>query len=113
MPKFPENKLKQLGKIGGSYAVKSFVNPLYHTKQWKALRLAILRDEPTCRECREAGAIKLATVIDHIRPVRLGGAMWNEDNLQPLCLSCHQRKSRSERTAKICLLYTSPSPRDS
>jgi 5-methylcytosine-specific restriction endonuclease McrA len=100
VPKFPENKLKQLGKIGGSYAVKSFVNPLYHTKEWKALRLAVLRDEPLCRECNNAGSVKLANVVDHIQPVRLGGAMWDQDNLQPLCLSCHQRKSRSERTKK-------------
>ena len=97
MPKFPESKANRLAPKQSSYAVKSFVNPLYNTKQWKALRLAMLQDEPLCRECRAADKITLARVLDHIQPVRLGGEMWEQSNLQPLCVSCHQRKSQSEK----------------
>lgn len=45
-----------------------------------------------CRMCKR----RLATVIDHIRPVRKGGDIWDEDNLQPLCESCHNRKTNAE-----------------
>ena len=101
MPNFPERKDNKAKQERKAYAVKSFVNPLYHTKQWKALRLSVLRDEPLCRECRLGGKIEVAKVCDHVRPVRLGGEMWERSNLQPLCLSCHQRKSQSEKSKGI------------
>ena len=98
MPNFPKAKAARDKKQGVTeYAAHSFKNTLYHTKQWKALRLAMLRDEPTCRECRLAGEVKLASVLDHIQPVRLGGEMWDTNNLQPLCYRCHARKSQSEK----------------
>jgi 5-methylcytosine-specific restriction protein A len=40
---------------------------------------------------------RLATVVDHIQPVRLGGEFWDRDNWQPMCASCHNAKSAKER----------------
>ena len=37
-----------------------------------------------------------ACVVDHIVPVKLGGPVWDEANLQPLCNLCHERKSVAE-----------------
>lgn len=63
---------------------------------WRKVRLAVLRDEPLCRMCKEAGRITPAVDVDHIiaiadRPdLRL-----DPSNLRPLCKSCH-----SSRTAR-------------
>ncbi|CAM5204465.1 hypothetical protein CDEF62S_00632 [Castellaniella defragrans] len=61
-----------------------------NTARWKRLRLAVLAGEPLCRMCAEAGRITLARAVNHID----GDSGNNElSNLQPLCLSCHTRKT--------------------
>jgi len=67
----------------------------YNSRAWRKLRLYVLQYEPLCRTCK-----KVATVVDHIKPIRLGGSRMDEKNLQPLCASCHNKKSRSERGTK-------------
>ena len=51
---------------------------------------------PYCQSCiRRNNSYTLATQIDHIVPLFLGGK--NElNNLQSLCNSCHQHKSKQE-----------------
>lgn len=58
-----------------------------YDRVWQRLRLMILREEPLCRVC--AGA---ASQVDHIVPLAVGGSN-DRDNLQPLCHSCHSRKT--------------------
>ena len=88
MPNKPEPKIKP----------KPFANKPkysegeYNTVRWRKLREVILRNEPLCRDCKR----KEATVIDHIKPIRLGGEFWNVWNLQPLCKWCHNKKSGKE-----------------
>lgn len=65
----------------------------YNSRPWRKLRKYILQGEPLCRSCSE-----VATVVDHITPIRLGGSRWNHENLQPLCARCHNKKSSSERS---------------
>lgn len=48
---------------------------------------------PLCEVSFAAGLIVPATVLDHIRPIRQGGAVWSKNNLQWLCESEHNRKS--------------------
>jgi len=38
-----------------------------------------------------------ATEIDHVTPLRDGGARLELSNLQPLCQRCHQRKTNREK----------------
>lgn len=59
--------------------------------KWRRLRAYVLRNEPLCRHCKRAPA----TDVDHIVPRAKGGtdAMTN---LQPLCKSCHSRKTATE-----------------
>jgi len=62
---------------------------------WRKLRSLVLAREPLCRECARRGKIVAATEVDHIVPLSRGGT--NElDNLQPLCKSCHSRKTAKE-----------------
>lgn len=51
----------------------------------------VLRREPLCRRCGHE-----ASQVDHIRPIRQGGARLDPENLQALCHSCHSRKTRTE-----------------
>ena len=75
---------------------RSFYHAGYQTQEWRAIRRQVLQHEPLCRDCKANGIIKTANVIDHIKPVRLGGEFWETTNMQPLCTSCHNRKSAYE-----------------
>lgn len=58
-----------------------------YTSEWQRIRRDVLDSEPRCRSC---GAH--ATEVDHIVPLRLGGT-HALSNLQPLCASCHRKKT--------------------
>ena len=64
----------------------------YQSGGWRRARLAYLKQHPTCVECG-----RLANVVDHIEPVRLGGEFWDSSNWQAMCTSCHNAKSASEK----------------
>lgn len=68
----------------------------YHTAVWRKMRMVVLNEEPNCRVCFENGRINESTEVDHIKPIRLGGAKLDRNNLQGLCKSCHARKSSLE-----------------
>ncbi len=63
----------------------------YKSRKWQRARLAHLSREPLCRACGRAGE-----QVDHIKPVSRGGDMWDDDNLETLCASCHSQKTRIE-----------------
>lgn len=66
---------------------------IYKTEQWKAARLAAKRrDGWACVKCGAKGRIE----VDHIKPLRDGGAPFELGNLQSLCPACHSRKTRLE-----------------
>jgi 5-methylcytosine-specific restriction enzyme A len=62
---------------------------------WRKLREAHLNLEPYCRRCREKGLEVLATDVDRIKPLEVGGSD-DDSNLQSLCHSCHSRKTATE-----------------
>lgn len=49
-----------------------------------------------CEECLRQGRLTPATVVDHVRPLKQGGAALDFRNLQSLCAACHGRKSIEE-----------------
>lgn len=64
--------------------------------RWRAARKSYLQHNPLCRLCREEGRLTPATVVDHIVPHRGDEKLfWNEDNWQPLCKTCHDKKTGS------------------
>jgi 5-methylcytosine-specific restriction endonuclease McrA len=93
------NKPKQGGKPKREYQKGRYIEPRYNTQHWRNLRLSVLQASPLCRVCEDAGLITLAQMVDHIKPVRLGGDFYDVENLQPLCNSCHASKSAKERNA--------------
>jgi 5-methylcytosine-specific restriction protein A len=64
---------------------------------WRKLRRMVLAGEPLCRDPYQVheGRPVLATDVDHIKPRRDGGTD-DFGNLQPLCESCHSRKTLDE-----------------
>jgi len=67
----------------------------YNSKRWRNHRAAFLAANPVCAV---DGCGAIATVCDHITPVTAGGDFWSGP-FQPLCKSCHNRKSSRERHA--------------
>ncbi len=55
-------------------------------------RQALERDGWRCRRCGRPGRLE----VDHIRPLRQGGAAYDLGNLQTLCRGCHIGKTRAE-----------------
>ncbi len=72
----------------------------YQSKDWRALRAAVLRDDPLCVACQAKGMLVAATVVDHVVPLKDGGARFDRANLQPLCVSCHNRKTARETAGR-------------
>ena len=71
------------------------LNAFYHSKEWTRLRKAFIAENPFCVVCHQ-----YAKIIDHIIPIKQGGAKLDENNLQSLCLACHNQKSSKERKLK-------------
>ena len=67
-----------------------------YDSRWRKIRAQVLREEPLCRECKRNGRITAAVDVDHI-----DGNVENTErsNLQPLCHSCHSRKTGRENGA--------------
>jgi 5-methylcytosine-specific restriction protein A len=68
----------------------------YHSTKWRKLRKQVLTINPLCVYCQKENKPTIATIADHITPVRLGGEVWELNNLQSLCESCHNKKSAKE-----------------
>lgn len=64
----------------------------YKSIEWIKTREAVLTGEPLCRECKRP-----AYIVDHIIEIKDGGDMLSLSNLQPLCYSCHNKKTASEK----------------
>ena len=65
---------------------------MYYSARWKQSRKEFLKKYPYCFLC---GA--KATIADHIQPHRGNVELfYNEDNLQPMCQSCHSKKTLNE-----------------
>ena len=61
---------------------------------------ALDRDSWRCVLCHKAGRLE----VDHIQGLESGGAPYDLENLQSLCVACHLDKSNAERGAGIEVL---------
>ncbi len=68
----------------------------YQSSNWRQLRASFLRLHPLCRVCAERGTEVAARVVDHVVPLKAGGGRFDTNNLQPLCIPCHNRKTAIE-----------------
>lgn len=70
----------------------SQLNTFYQGKAWKDVRVKQLKAYPLCIECKRE-----AKIVDHVKEIRDGGAKYAMDNLQSMCVSCHNSKTARER----------------
>jgi len=82
-----------------------------HNKSWswQQFRYEVFkRDNFTCQKCgnRFTKYSKFDgkeypddsnLIADHIKPLAIGGEMWEIDNLQTLCIECNKIKTRQDR----------------
>ena len=90
MPSMPEPKKRK------PMHQRRHVEKRYNSTQWRKYRRAFLAEHPLCVQCG-----KIAEVVDHIKPVRLGGDFWQPLNHQAMCHSCHNSKSGRESHAAV------------
>lgn len=69
---------------------------VYNSWKWKKDRSAYIKANPLCAECLKQGKTTAATVSDHITPINEGGDIWDWNNRQALCTTCHNKKSANE-----------------
>ena len=72
----------------------------YSRVRWRKLRALWISGNPLCIHCELEGRTKEADVVDHIKPVKQNGKMYDINNLQSLCHSCHNRKTYEENKGK-------------
>jgi 5-methylcytosine-specific restriction endonuclease McrA len=70
----------------------------YKTARWQRLRWSVLLKACfTCAKCGHIEAITKLLVADHVVPHRGDEALfWDEENLQCLCKTCHDRVKQAE-----------------
>ncbi|WP_366146335.1 HNH endonuclease signature motif containing protein [Limnohabitans sp.] len=74
----------------------------YQSANWRRLRASFLRLHPLCRVCAARELTVAATVVDHVLPIKDGGARLDAANLQALCVPCHNRKTAAETWGRSC-----------
>ena len=73
------------------------IRALYASARWQRARQMFLARHPLCAECQRHDRLTPASVVDHVIPHRGDTArFWEQDGWQPLCASCHSRKTAAE-----------------
>ncbi len=96
MPNLPKSKERPWIPKKPTFAREFDNASFYNSKRWRALRNFFIQKNPLCAECQKNKIITSAQVVDHIKPIRLGGSPVDQKNLQSLCSSHHNAKSARE-----------------
>lgn len=64
-------------------------------RKLQQLRDQLFSKQPLCVLCEKQGKVSIATIRDHILNLADGGTD-TEDNVQPLCQECSDRKTAAE-----------------
>lgn len=88
----PRHTAAKKGGFSGKRTKGREWHSLYYSAHWRQLRRDFLKKFPFCFVCGGR-----ATIADHIVPHRGNPDLfYNEDNLQPMCQSCHSKKTLRE-----------------
>jgi len=70
---------------------------------WSEVRCAVLvRDKHACVKCGKKEIDNFTMIVDHIKPIALGGEEFDMDNCQTLCWDCNKIKTKRD-ARKIAL----------
>lgn len=71
-------------------------NEWYGLARWKKRRRVQLRQHPLCKLCEQLhGLIVPASVVDHVVPHRGDRELFENGELQSLCVKCHDSVKRT------------------
>ncbi len=96
MPKLPESKRRPWQPKKEQQARLNPNSSFYHSKQWRSLRNYYIQRNPLCEACLRRKKTTAGQVVDHIKPINMGGHKTDLSNLQSLCTPCHNSKSGKE-----------------
>lgn len=65
---------------------------------------ALLKTQYRCAECLRNDKLSIARQVDHIIPLHKGGTD-DLDNLEGLCLTCHERKTARDMGHKVKVTF--------
>ena len=93
------------------YRTKEQKRTFYRSKEWELLRQeALIRDHYECQECKRQGRVftdnhepdkHKRLDVDHIKEIYTHPQLALElDNLETLCIKCHNRKHKRFQKAK-------------
>ena len=89
---FPPIK-KAEGRVASSWPSASALKAMfdYTSQKWKKKRKKILmRDGYQCQRCRKYGRNRPAQIVHHIKEADAYPELaWKDDNLESLCMKCH------------------------
>lgn len=68
----------------------------YNSRTWRNTRKQYIMDNPVCIECKRSDMYVPAKVVDHVIPIRSGGAKLDNRNFAPLCEKHHNKKRALE-----------------
>lgn len=67
----------------------------YHHPDWKRISKAFLRAHPLCQMCLKKGIITKSRHVDHINGYKGTKEFFDWNNLQALCIPCHNQKTHT------------------
>lgn len=95
-PELTDEKYCDKHKMFNSSDRRSAASRGYDSK-WRTARNRFLKANPLCVYCLKDNKLVTATVVDHITPHRGDKVLfWDENNWQPLCKKCHDKKTRTK-----------------
>lgn len=64
---------------------------VYWSSEWRRLRDWYRTRHPLCEECLRQGRVTAAEMVHHVVEISEGGAALDAQNLESLCMACHNR----------------------
>jgi 5-methylcytosine-specific restriction protein A len=96
MPTLPKGKKRSWITSRPTQARQMDNSAFYHSRGWRMTRKFYIKANPLCEQCTREGKTTGGQMVDHIKPITLGGSMLHHSNLQTLCNSCHNKKNARE-----------------
>ena len=100
MPTLPKSRKRSWIKTMPKQIRQNDNQAFYNSKAWRMTRKFYIKSNPLCEICKRKGQTTAGQMVDHIKPITMGGSMIDQKNLQSLCNSCHAKKSGREGAEK-------------
>jgi len=84
-------------KVKGMNTINQDNYALYNSYKWRQFSKKFKIANPLCIKCLQECRTTPTYYTDHIKSINRGGAIWDINNLQPLCKSCNASKTSYDR----------------